>query len=301
MKLDTDTTDSNIYPNAGALYSLQGGVLCDRSDGVVVLVTLSSESGRRAMQTGCNTEYRFEGLAPANYEVFAEYSDHTGSGFAEGQVRRNTVLPVQLSAPPQVDFDVVSSATGGMATGSVTLAGRRQDLSGLAASHDIPVPRTRLHAGHWEMTGFAGANGYVESIGFPGRDSRRMRPDRPAEWHDVFVEPRLQTRVRVMISDRAGHVAGFVSTEGRRVAGAPVFLWPLDEQPRRILGGSRQALADTQGEFRFDGLPPGEYRVVSSFDFREVDPDVLQETGATSVRVEASKTESIELALWLAP
>jgi hypothetical protein len=69
VTVDADSTDSDISPEPGALFHLGGTIACD-TDGPVVVI-LSSETGRRRIQTFCKGRYLFDGLAPAVYEVFA--------------------------------------------------------------------------------------------------------------------------------------------------------------------------------------------------------------------------------------
>jgi len=89
--------------------------------------------------------------------------------------------------------------------------------------------------------------------------------------------------------------------DGKPVPGAPVFLWPVAESARRSLSGSRQALSDTEGSFRFDSLPPGDYRILASFDVDEIDEELMDVSRATVLHAEASQTANFDLPLWIAP
>lgn len=300
-RLDADTTDANVHPDPGALHSLSGPVQCDRPDAAKVTITVSSETGRRTIEAVCHSEYRVEGLAPAQYEVFATYSDHPGSGFDETPVRRNLVLPIQLTAPPQVDFEVRHAGTGAILTGVAAVTGRRQDLSGMNPAHPIPVPRAMLHAGHWEMNATAGPDHYVESIAASSRDGRRNRPDRPPEWHDIFLDQRVPARIRISVSGKAAHLTGAVTNDGKTIPGAPVFLWPETDDLRRLTGGARFTLSDSDGRYRFDGLPPGKYRLLATFDHREIDGSILDEARAPQISIEPAQRANFDAPLWLAP
>ena len=59
--------------------------------------------------------------------------------------------------------------------------------------------------------------------------------------------------------------------------------------------------SDVAGKFRFDGLPPGDYRILASFDLSEVDEEALEEARAMSVTMEASRTSTVDVPLWIAP
>jgi hypothetical protein len=62
-----------------------------------------------------------------------------------------------------------------------------------------------------------------------------------------------------------------------------------------------QSLSDTDGHFRFDSLPPGDYRALASFDVNEIDGELIEASRAAVVQAEASQTATIELPVWIAP
>jgi hypothetical protein len=105
----------------------------------------------------------------------------------------------------------------------------------------------------------------------------------------------------VTISDRVGRIGGRVFTDGAPVPGVPVFFWPVDSAVRRSAGGSLQTLSNTEGQYRFENLPPGEYRVLASFDVYEFDEEVVQLSRAAAVFAEAMATAEVDLAVWTAP
>jgi hypothetical protein len=104
-----------------------------------------------------------------------------------------------------------------------------------------------------------------------------------------------------VIAEPAGTITGGVVQEGNPAPGAPVFLWAVTDEVRRQLGGTRQILTNTDGRFRFEGLPPGDYRLLASFDVREADAEVLDQANAVKIHAEASAVAAVELPLWLAP
>jgi hypothetical protein len=142
----------------------------------------------------------------------------------------------------------------------------------------------------------------VESI-TNRRDIRRpWRTEYPSDAHQIFVEPRRSLRLQVNVVENASHISGIVITnEKKAVPGSPVFLWPVFDGNRRILGGSRQVLCDVEGRFRFDGLPPGDYRVLATFDASEITPELIEESQAQAIRVQPAEAATVELPLWIAP
>lgn len=152
------------------------------------------------------------------------------------------------------------------------------------------------------MTAVVGPGSFVESITIGRPTSRRAwRQERPTESHDIFIDQRPSVWVSIKISDRVAQISGTVVADGRPVQGSPVFLWPVSESNRRILGGSNQALWDVSGGVQFNGLPPGEYRLLATFDCSEIAVDLLDESHAPVIRIDAAQTINVELPLWLAP
>jgi protocatechuate 3,4-dioxygenase beta subunit len=304
VRADAEAIEANVEPEPGALFRLSGKITCDRVDIPYVTVTLSSETGRRSMQSLCNGGYAFDGLAPGAYEVFAAYSDNSGSGFVELQLDRYSQLGnVQVMSAPQVEFEVRSAANGGVVKTPVDVIGRRDDLSGSDAPRQIATPRAPLPAGHWELNAIAPSGQYVQAIGTNVREAQRpWRNERPPEWFEAFIPQRGVSRVQIAVSDQAGQIGGAVTSGvGNALPGAMVFLWPVAEAARRSLGGPRQAVADTAGKYRFDSLPPGDYRLFASFDFSVVDLEDFDEAQAPVFTVQAGQTAVADLRLWVAP
>jgi hypothetical protein len=67
VTVDSNTTDADVSPEPGSLFNVGGLLVCDAPGPMIV--TLSSETGRRTTQAVCPGSYRFDGLAPAAYEV----------------------------------------------------------------------------------------------------------------------------------------------------------------------------------------------------------------------------------------
>ena len=59
--------------------------------------------------------------------------------------------------------------------------------------------------------------------------------------------------------------------------------------------------ADSDGRYHSDGLPPGDYRMLSTFDFTEIDEAALDEGLAVIIRAEASQKTTADLPLWVSP
>jgi protocatechuate 3,4-dioxygenase beta subunit len=301
--VDADTTDADISPDPGSLFRLGGIVTCD-SEGPVT-VTLSSETGRRRTGSNCpKGAYQFEGLAPGAYEVLATLQNGSASGFTELVLEQDFFAGnVQVMQAPTVDIEVRRALSNAVSDIPVTLIGRRQDVAETETSHEIAMARATLAPGHWEFRARVPAGQYVESIAsLRGAARRPVKAERASDWYDVFIEPRFPSRIRITVSDQAAQITGRVMVDSSRpVSSAPVFLWPVAESARRSLGGPLQTLADTEGRFHFDSLPPGDYRMLASFDVFEIDEGMIELGRAVVVHAEALQIEMVELPVWIAP
>ena len=305
VRVDAETQFANVQPEPGSLTRVEGYIACDRADGPPVTVTLSSESGSRSTASGCTGDFAFDNVAPGGYEILAAYNDGTGSAFQEMRVNvsmmRRMNLAIRTMRP--VDVEVRTSSGQIMRPEDVKLFGRRDDLSGQGKVVPITLPRPMVSTGYWEINGYAMAGKYIESITIgSGRSLQRpeWRAERPAEWHDVFIDAQY-TRLRITVSDKAAHINGSVTDRGQPVPGAVIFLWPMADSARRILGGVRQLVADVSGKYNFEGLPAGDYRMLATFDATEATWELLEEARAVVVHVEAGGARIETLPLWVAP
>jgi hypothetical protein len=268
-------------------------------------VTLSSETGRRRMQTECPTSYQasyhFEGLAPGVHEVFAELQGGTVAGFTELYLDHDmngVNLQVMPTAP--AEFEVRRASSYAELRMPIKVFGRRQDLAEVETEQEIKLPRATLSPGHWEMRAVVPAGQYVESIESQRGSMRRASSvDHPPDWFEVYIDSRYN-RIQISVS-KAATITGKVTADGKPAPGAPVFLWPVAESARRSLNGPMQTLTDVEGRFRFDSLPPGDYRALASFDVNEVDADLMEMSQAAVVHANASQTATVDLTMWVAP
>jgi hypothetical protein len=59
--------------------------------------------------------------------------------------------------------------------------------------------------------------------------------------------------------------------------------------------------ADVSGVYEVDSLPPGEYRLLATFDISEVDAEVMERASGSTVRIRDGASAGTDLALWAAP
>jgi hypothetical protein len=76
------------------------------------------------------------------------------------------------------------------------------------------------------------------------------------------------------VARRAGRITGRVKHGEAPARGANIICYPLSRENQARLGGFRSVRSGLQGEYRFGGLPPGEYRVFAAAeDFEGLPPD----------------------------
>jgi hypothetical protein len=146
--------------------------------------------------------------------------------------------------------------------------------------------------GHWEFKAIVDSASYVKSILSQSNGRVETTGD---GWFGVDLGTPAQ--IVVNLSNRPVSVSGVVTTGGKPVAGAAVYLELYDPElpnPRLQLIEGR---SDAQGNYRFGGLAPGHYRVLSSFDFDPEDRFAMDRAAALSLREGDNATQDLTLAL----
>ena len=305
-RLDGETSDIDVTPAAGNLISVGGAVTCAPVDlpGFVTL-TISTNTGRRETRVGCNGSYQFDNLAPGNFEIFGVHSAGRIASFTERRIFQST-------ANAQVDLRPIATAeirtrdqegrTPVKARGVLTL--RRVDLAGVAESKELAIDEHAtipMFPGWWEVTGKLAAPLHISGAGLIWRQiSPRATAD--PDWFEFQIPGGDQfVPVAIRTSSQVGSAAGRVVEQQKGIPGIPVFLWPVAAETRREAGGPQRSTTNVSGEFRFEGLPPGDYRLLASFDYDEVDEEILAAGNATLLRVEVSGVTRTDLVPYLAP
>ena len=299
-RLDSETTDIDVTPIAGSLISVGGAVRCP---GGSVMVTISTDTGRRETRAACNSNYQFDNLAPGNYEVFGLHADGRLAAFVERPIFQTSLnMNLELRAMPAVDFWTSDETGRTPMKAQMALTVRRVDLAGVAETRNFALDdrvTVTLAPGWWEASGRLASPLYLAGAHLNFRPGE-PRPSAHPDWFE-FELSESYPRVSLRTSNKAGTIAGRVREGQKGVPGIPVFLWPVANDVRRRAGGPRTLAANAEGEFRFQGLAPGEYRLIASFDYDEVDEEIVVAADAITLRVEASTVSPAELSPYQAP
>ncbi len=253
VRLDADTPDADLRPDVGSLFTLTIQVLCTQGP---AMLTLTSETTRHLVNAPCGGTTVFRDLAPGRYELLGVSPDGSQAAYWSTDLGGNATRGIQLTELPTVWPEAPAIA-------------RRIDPYEATPFVEVPARRTALLPGTWEFRAATPPDRYAEP---------RLEPLAPGGYH----------RLRPLLSAQAGQIEGRVKNS----AGCFVLLWAATDRNQQILGGPRQVIADVEGRFAFPGLPPGDYRLMASYDQSALDSDSLGEGFA----VNAGQTTVVELA-----
>lgn len=287
---DRDETDVDIQPLPGRLFSVSGFVQRCPPDAGQARVTISSDTGTKQMVVACETNYKFDGLSPNVYELYAEplNSKMPWAAFTERSMEQTTQETLAMSGFPKVLIQGVKPGVD-----AVTL--RRKGLEGPGAERSI---WDSLGPGYWEVFVNPPAGSYFKSIGGPGARMRGQRLTRNDVAPEVRLDPEAYVRLEVQIAGNAAVVEGAVKQGGDPAVAAPVFLYPVDDAVRRRMHGYRTAFTGPKGEFRFDSVAPGQYLILATWDLDEINEESLSAARASTLTLSEGQRETLSLALW---
>lgn len=80
-----------------------------------------------------------------------------------------------------------------------------------------------------------------------------------------------------------------------------MFLEPSDLEPRRRVTETFVTRTDMHGQYQFDGLASGNYRILSSFEYKVADSAAMSKARATPIVVDAGHTLQQDLDLYSIP
>ena len=101
--------------------------------------------------------------------------------------------------------------------------------------------------------------------GFAGPGVNRAERPRPDGWNEVTLYS--GATLRFELSSGGAVMQGIVKSSGEVVPGAPVYLEAYDPNTGRRVMDLRETRTDMRGSYRFDGVAPGTYRLVATFEY----------------------------------
>jgi Carboxypeptidase regulatory-like domain len=277
--LDDEARDADVHPVKGNLFTISGQAApIPDPQNFMITVTLASDLGRRTIE---GYAFRFTGLAPGSYEIYVEAKENPPGtrflgGYTEFRVDRNInnlgVLVSQVRETA-VNFQGVPAAGAKI---------RRKDLAGVGSTQDLVLNvnnRALIPPGRWEIAVTPPSGYYVSRFSPSGRNGNT----RPDGWNEILVQ-RLDA-ITVALTGGASSMHGVVKSSGSPAAAAPVFLEAWDPIERKRLVDLHETRADMRGNYRFEGLAPGSYRVLSTFEYLEPDSNAMDLAGAQPIEI----------------
>jgi hypothetical protein len=301
VNLDQQVDRVDVRPFQGRLFSLTIRIdpLPQRMTGPVT-ITLVSDMGRQTVQS---LSHRFNELPPGQYEIFADAPVLTQANQPgmQGEYQRVTVggdiaRTLSLHPVPELQF----TFEGAPGDRNMQVLARRKDLAGSGESKVLELANNRfqLAPGPWELAIPPNPAFYVSN--FSGPRHERPGDGRAEGWNEIGVGYGSPL-VRFTLSSNVGTVQGAVRSGGQPVVGAPVFLEPSDLDPGRRVTDTFVTRTDLRGQYQFTGLAPGNYRVLSSFEYKVADSAAMSGARATPVIVDAGHTVQQDLELYAIP
>ncbi len=309
VDLDRESTGMDVRPQLGKLFNVSGLIVPlppnpepDPPVPLLTLVTLATDTGRKTVTT--ESDFRFTGIPPGPFELYAQApaDDNpifTLQGWYLSSILREDVFFNQTNFKSRdLIFDFRGVPANAYENGSMQLFARRRDLAG-----EGPVQKVRLIdkripmlPGRWEFL-LTPPPGYYVS-GFNGSEYRG-RATRADGWNETQVNSNGGT-IRFTLANSPGSVSGVVKDGPDPVAGAPVYLEAWDPTThQRLPIDLRSTMTDKQGKYSFKEVPPGSYRILATFEYRNPDAATMETAGAAGIRVEVQKELQKDLDLYV--
>ena len=286
VKVGEMLPDIVLRPAKGRLIEL-GGVFTSEVPAVLTLIT---DTGRRVLASSSPRPVRFSAsVAPGPVELLAEGSG-TQCGAYIRVIADHDLQGIRIACS-SLDPSQVTWQSDTNSRVQFPLLMRRVDLDGTGAVRPFRMLEPVM-PGHWEFSAQVNADYYVRSILAQGNGRVETRHD---GWFGVDLGTSAQ--LTVSLSSKPASVSGVVTTAGKPVTGAAVYLELFDPElpnPRLRLIDTR---SDAQGSYSFTGLEPGRYRILSSFDFDPEDRFAMDKASVLTLREGDSATQALELAL----
>jgi hypothetical protein len=289
VRVGETQTDIVLRPTKGRMIEISGFLTSQTS----ATLTLITDTGRRVLASGGGNPVPFNAsVPPGPIELLAE--GLRCGGYAR-LLADHDIGGIRIACGP-LEPSYASWVTDSPRTfygREVPLQMRRVDLDGAGPVRTMRY-REAIPPGHWEFHADVGSDQYVKSIAVQG-SPRPETPGGNAGWFAADIG--TATAITVTVSSHPATLSGVVTTDGKPVAGAAVYLELYDPEalnPRLLLLDVR---SDAQGNYKFSGLTPGKYRALSSFDFDSEDRLAMEKAPVLTLREGDNATQALTLVL----
>jgi hypothetical protein len=250
--LDQEAAGVHIRPVGGRLLRLSGVV----ARGGPARVALYQDQDGRQTTTGPLGGFAFGELVPGRYTLVttaegrAAYQKLDLASDLEG-------LVVNLEPAPELSVEIVEETGAPVSDPQFVVFLARMENAGETPPMKVEARLVQgLMPGRWRFfvvlpeTHYLAAAAVGEEDGLEGFDLR----------------PGQKTSATVRVARRAGRITGRAKQGESPARGAHIICYPVSRENQARLGGFRSVRSGLQGEYRFGGLPPGEYRLFAAAD-----------------------------------
>jgi hypothetical protein len=293
IDLDRSATDVNFQPAQGRLFRIAGRVNAPLR-GITGAVDLISDTGRTSAGFDEAGNFAFEAVAPGTYDLFAQVGRY--AGWMRLPIDRSLEgLRLDLNPMDTIRLSVAERANNQVDARAVAIFARRKDLDGDGPVIPLVNNRTQLTPGNWEIAVSTAPNLYPAAVYFMAQPASVTPASRADGWTPVQI--RYPDLLKVVVALHPAALHGRVTQSlSEPAANAPVFLETLDIDPNEP-PQVRTTRTDSTGIYRFAGLPPGRYRVFSSYDVDPTNRNSIDSARPAIVSLRESSDESQDLPL----
>ena len=307
---DQEAQNMDVHPLPGKLFSISGTVIPDPPQVpdppiIPTTVTLATDMLRQSMVTPDN--FQFVGIMPGPYEIYAQAPATEmpmvklqGAYIASTLLDDTKGVTMSLSSRGNVTFDIRGAPPQALESGAMKLMARRKDLAGEGPAETVKLVNRRaaLTPGRWEVM-LVPPSGYYVS-GFLGPVRTRRGGIHPEGWNEMRVDSYGGSAVFIL-SSGAGSISGAVKSGSDLVVGAPVYLEGWDPETRQRAVDLRTTTTDMQGRYTFKDVPPGAYRILATFEYRNPDVADMESSGPQFLTMNAHSDQQKDLELYRIP
>ena len=294
VMLEQQAAEINVRPLFGGLCHLTGVAYPPPQT-----LTLMSDIGEMGGGVESSGRFTFENLAPGTYELIATgtIGRNQYGNYQKITIERDREVSVNLAPVPTLQLVVEDQAGKPLDRRVADIFGRRTTLAGAGMAARLR-DRVEILPGRWEISVHSTPDFFPASITVDGHD---LAPGGRADgWHEFQVATGRFMQIRVVLSAKPAGVKGKVTSSGNDpVIGAPVFLEAIDPDSHKRLNEVASTRTDARGTYQFTGLPPGTYRLLSTFDFDDPDVEMMEAARTRMVSLKESNAESCDLELYI--
>ncbi len=298
VELEAQADEVSFRPLFGPLWRLSGRVAWPRGPGSITLI---SEMGALRATTDSSGAFRFDGLASGDYELLWEsiWGEEPVADYQQIVLGEDHDVLLHPTRLPRLQVVLEDGQGQPVDPKDVSLLVRRKDLSGRGMPHKLAGGGGDLLPGRWEFLIVPPEDRYAVSVTGEGLLGGTNDAGR---WREVRLAYGARVHLRAVLSSQPASLRGIVTdSRGEPVAGAPVFLQKMRADATAGWEDLRLARSGLRGEYRFGGLSPGRYRLVSSFDFAQPDAAAMETARAQAVSLDEADDLEHNLTLYGQP